>query len=52
MEDKSIKQMSLSELEDAIKIYEDKNSESEIDKIYLELLKLAKWKRTKGAKSS
>jgi hypothetical protein len=42
--------MSLSEIEDEIKIYE-KSSSTE-DKLRLELLQLAKKKRTKSAKSS
>jgi hypothetical protein len=46
MEEKSIKQMNLSELETEIAICEKKKSASEIDKLHLELLKLAKWKRT------
>jgi hypothetical protein len=45
MEEKSIKQMSLSEIEDEIKIYEKASTVE--DKIRLETLQLAKKKRLK-----
>lgn len=51
MEDKSIKQMSLSEIEDEIKTLKNQKSSTEEDKLRLELLQLAKKKRTKSDKS-
>jgi hypothetical protein len=49
MEEKSIKQMSLSEIEDEIKIYEKASTVK--DKMRLETLQLAKKKRTGSTKS-